>query len=1083
VGDSWQKILVGFVIISLIIPPGLNNFTDDPSLQIQDAFAIPQSIPNNGKTVDDVVHFLIQFDEIPNAAQKKNISSGLGVNLVSYVSDNTYIGSSNIPDLSSKIPEHAKAYGVSSVIALDSSVKTSANLKVNNIDDIGSWAKVGENQVVVTIQLHGDVDVSDGENLVEELGGEVLSVVPNVPAILAEFDFDIISEISEYDIVLYVDIAEPKLGEHNDGARTAANIAPLNVAPFGLTGSGVTVLVYDSGMVESTHPDFAGRIVELDGDASETVRDHSTHVAGTVGGDGSNSNGNDSVGNPNGGSAGQWAGMAPAVNIRSFGSSGSSDVLYNDIGDLFTDFSTAVNSGIDLATMSLGNNVVSNGFPCAQLGDYTFTALVIDAIVLGLINGQQLTYFESAGNERQLMAPCGQFATISSPSTAKNSISVGAINSNDNSITGFTSFGPTDDGRLKPDVVGPGCQSTGDGGLTSPSFIDGGAMNGNLDAGETTGAYVVKCGTSMSAPATAGLGALITEQWQTFNGAGARPLPHTMKAILVHTATDLDDVGPDYRTGYGAINGVAAVNLVISDNTESIINLDDVGNGNTVHYTFNSDGLLAPRITSVWDDFFGATLINDLNLRVEGPDGTIYQPYLLDPNNPDTPATTGNDNTNNVEMVDATSQEGTWEVRVSGAAVPFGPQQFSLITPEDAVADNQRPVADANGPYEGPEGTDIDLDGTGSSDPDGDALTFEWDFDNDGSFDDATGATPTYDDVGDNKVVTIKLKVTDSNGAFDIDETTLTLNNVVPTIDSLSANDPIDEGQTVTVDGTASDPGWLDDLSATIDWDDGNGEQNMAEDSEENVRPDATLDFSASLKYGDDGVFNTEVCVEDDDGGEDCNALDITVNNVDPTAVIDESSTIMINGMTVFFATIGEDIDFSGNSMDPGSDDLTIAWNWDDGAPAPDVSTVYLVNDPLLDPLKSPTDQPRDVTDDKTHAFADACLYEIALTSVDDDGGDGEDSATVIIVGDAELARSAGYWQQQVKFTILFTESIIAICSSISSTVEAGLRKTASASVITSLKVLASGIVSPSVSTSSSGPIVPFAKFSQPVRI
>jgi hypothetical protein len=192
----------------------------------------------------------------------------------------------------------------------------------------------------------------------------------------------------------------------------------------------------------------------------------------------------------------------------------------------------------------------------------------------------------------------------------------------------------------------------------------------------------------------------------------------------------------------------------------------------------------------------------------------------------------------------------------------------------------------------------------------------------------------------------------------------------------------------------------------------------MAEDSEENVRPDATLDFSASLKYGDDGEFNTEVCVEDDDGGVDCNDLDIIVNNVDPTAVIDESSTIMINGMTVFFATIGEDIDFSGNSMDPGSDDLTIAWDWDDGPPAPDVSTVYLVNDPALDPDKSPTDQPRDVTDDKTHAFADACLYEIALTSDDDDGGHGEDSATVIIVGDAELARSAGYWQQQVKFTI-----------------------------------------------------------------
>ena len=594
---------------------------------------------------------------------------------------------------------------------------------------------------------------------------------------------------------------------------------------------------------------------------------------------------------------------------------------------------------------------------------------------------------------------------------------MGAINSNDNSITGFTSFGPTDDGRLKPDVVAPGCQSTGDNGLTSPSFIDTNG-NGGFDAGETQSSYVVKCGTSMSTPATAGLGALITEQWQTINGANTQPLPHTMKAILVHTANDLDDAGPDYRTGWGAVDGVQAVSLVIDDVTENIIQIDAVDNGDTDTYFFGSDGLEPPRITLVWDDpaaaqFAATTLINDLDLRIEDPDGIVYQPFVLDPNNPDDPATTGNDAINNVEMVIGDPKAGTWEVRVSGTTVPQGPQQYTLIVPISNLA----PEAAAGGPYETPEGTDIILDGTGSSDPDGDPITYEWDFDNDGLFDDATGPTPTYDDVGDNKVVTIKLKVTDDSGAFDVDETTLTVTNVAPTIDTLSADDPIDEGQIVTVDGIASDPGWLDDLSATIDWDDGNGVQNIPGGTQENVRPDATLEFSDSLLYGDDGIFNTQVCVEDDDGGVDCNDLDITVNNISPTAVIDESATIIINGINVFLATIGEDIDFSGNSQDPGSDDLTISWDWDDGPPSPDVSTVYLVNDPLLDPPKSPTDQPRDVTDDQTHAFVDACLYEIVLASDDDDGGHGEDSATVIVVGDAEQIRSAGYWQQQVQFT------------------------------------------------------------------
>ena len=169
--------------------------------------------------------------------------------------------------------------------------------------------------------------------------------------------------------------------------------------------------------------------------------------------------------------------------------------------------------------------------------------------------------------------------------------------------------------------------------------------NGALDAGEVNQTYVGMCGTSMAAPAAAGLTALITEQWKTFNGAASTPLPHTIKAILVHTATDLDDVGPDYRTGYGAIDGVNAVTLVIDDDTENIIKVDTVDDSDTDTYSFDSDGLEAPRVTLVWDDPAAAqlaatTLINDLDLRIEDPDGTVFQPFLLDPNNPDTPATT-----------------------------------------------------------------------------------------------------------------------------------------------------------------------------------------------------------------------------------------------------------------------------------------------------------------------------------------------------------------------------------------------------------------------------------------------------------
>ena len=110
---------------------------------------------------------------------------------------------------------------------------------------------------------------------------------------------------------------------------------------------------------------------------------------------------------------------------------------------------------------------------------------------------------------------------------------------------------------------------------------------------------------------------------------------------------------------------------------------------------------------------------------------------------------------------------------VAGTSVPQGPQQYTLVTPEDAAANNQPPKADANGPYVTDEGTNATLNSGGSSDPDGDVLTFEWDLNYDGvTFDvDATGSNPNFDTVGDNDVFSIALRVTDPDGAFDLDDT------------------------------------------------------------------------------------------------------------------------------------------------------------------------------------------------------------------------------------------------------------------------------------------------------------------------
>ena len=513
----------------------------------------------------------------------------------------------------------------------------------------------GDPIVGVYVVFHPDVDLSDAAMIVTSYGASIRSSVHSVSTLVVELPYSQVFALANEDGVLYLEPPLPQFAELNNSNRARVGADQAQTPPYNLDGSGVRVMVYDGGGVLASHPDLVGRVRSGDGAA---LANHSTHVAGTIGGTGA-------------ASSGTYRGMAPGVMIDSYefstGGPLQAGFLYTDPGDLEADYNDSMNNfGSDIASNSIGSNVAPNGFPCSWEGDYNVTSSLIDAIVRGSL-GAPYRIVWAGGNERGSGACGTTYNTVAPPSGAKNHISVGALNSNDDSITSFTSWGPTDDGRLKPDVSAPGCQSNDDLGVTSCS---------------SSGGYTVYCGTSMATPTTSGVGALLLQQFRLDYPGEPDFRNSTLKAILAHTAVDIANAGPDFQSGYGSIRAVPAIDFVSSGNFFE----GELVQGETVQVLVivgPSDTQL--KVTLTWDDAPGTpavspVLVNDLDLRVFDPGLTRYYPWTLNPASPATPAVrTQEDHTNNIEQVVIdTPAPGAYLVEIHGFNVPQGPQTFSL---------------------------------------------------------------------------------------------------------------------------------------------------------------------------------------------------------------------------------------------------------------------------------------------------------------------------------------------------------------------------------------------------------------------
>ncbi len=273
--------------------------------------------------------------------------------------------------------------------------------------------------------------------------------------------------------------------------------------------------------------------------------------------------------------------------------------------------------------------------------------------------------------------------------------------------------------------------------------------------------------------------------------------------------------------------------------------------------------------------------------------------------------------------VGATSPGGTVinnnQIRYSTASAPLSNQTLTgnkFWDKPDTPANNS-PTADAGGPYTGNVGQSITLDGSGSTDPDaGDSIvSYEWDIDNDGQYDDATGVTVQYTW---NSVYsgTVGLRVTDSFGDTDTDQASVLISELPNNSPTADAGGPYtgNVGQSITLDGSGSyDPDSGDSI-VSYEWDiDNDGQYD-----------DATgITVQHTWNSAHNGTVGLRVT--DSFGETDTDQTSISITADEP-----ENNPPVADANGPYTGTVGQSITLDGSSSyDPDSGDSIVSYEWD----------------------------------------------------------------------------------------------------------------------------------------------------------
>lgn len=494
-------------------------------------------------------------------------------------------------------------------------------------------------------------------------------------------------------------------------ARKLLRLPEVAIAPAGLTGAGEVIAVADTGLDDS-HPDFAGRIVAMKAwgrkDDTSDPNGHGTHVSGCALGDGSASNG-------------EVVGAAPGARLflqSILDKRGNLGGLPEDLAALFRE---AYKAGARIHNNSWGAFVFAR-YSITSLQTDAFVAAHPDMLVVIAAGNDGIGVPRTAGGKMLAKNGFVDWPCVGAPGTAKNAITVGAsrssrpsggfakltwgevwsdrypskpisgerISSDAECIAAFSSRGPVDDSRIKPDVVAPGTDIAAARSKDAPLRNFWGAYPNNPR-------YGFMGGTSMAAPYVAGCAALVRE-WYRTKAHWTTPSAALIKATLINGTRRLkgkdalaEILGePNFHQGFGRIDmadtlpnaTVPAMRLEFDDTWKQPARiLQD--SGNRMRYRVQVGAGVPLRICLAWTDHPASGLQNRMVLLVDdgqstkwiGNDGAAA--VLSVSGNPLDPH-------NNVQVVRVQApRPGNYTIVVTAVDLLFPPQTYALVVTGD----------------------------------------------------------------------------------------------------------------------------------------------------------------------------------------------------------------------------------------------------------------------------------------------------------------------------------------------------------------------------------------------------------------